>query len=69
MSPDPSGLTYADITNPQSLNLYSYTQNNPLSLTDPTGKECVWDDGSFDSYDDPESGDFNSCSGLGGNVG
>jgi len=24
LSPDPSGLTYADITNPQSFNLYSY---------------------------------------------
>ncbi len=31
MSPDPSGLTYADQTNPQSLNLYSYVRNNLLS--------------------------------------
>lgn len=66
MSPDPSGLAYADQTNPQSLNMYSYVLNNPLSNIDPSGEECVWDDGSFDSYDDPESGDFTACSNLGG---
>jgi RHS repeat-associated protein len=37
MSPDPSGLSYADPTNPQSLNLYSYVLNNPLIYNDPTG--------------------------------
>ena len=37
MSPDPSGLVYADPTNPQSLNLYSYVLNNPLKFIDPTG--------------------------------
>jgi len=35
--PDPSGLAYADPTNPQSLNLYSYALNNPLDLVDPSG--------------------------------
>ena len=48
MSPDPSGLYFVDPTNPQSLNLYSYVLNNPLINTDPDGKECVWDDGSYD---------------------
>ena len=42
MSPDPSGLYYADPTNPQSLNLYSYARNNPLKNTDPTGLDCVY---------------------------
>jgi RHS repeat-associated protein len=37
MSLDPSGLLYADPTNPQSLNLYAYALNNPLKLVDPTG--------------------------------
>jgi RHS repeat-associated protein len=32
---------YADLTNPQSLNKYQYTYNNPLNLTDPTG-HCPW---------------------------
>jgi RHS repeat-associated protein len=36
--PTPPGpLPYADITNPQSLNKYSYTYNNPLRYTDPDG--------------------------------
>jgi hypothetical protein len=56
MSLDPSGLYYADPSNPQSFNLYSYVQNNPLRNTDPTGEEYVWDDGSFDSADDPNTG-------------
>jgi RHS repeat-associated protein len=29
LSPDPSGLVYADPKNPQSLNLYAYVLNNP----------------------------------------
>jgi hypothetical protein len=74
MSPDPSGLTYADITNPQSLNLYAYAWNNPLINIDPTGLECVWDDGSYDSNDDSStgagavdgSGNHTGCSGQGG---
>src|SRR6185312_4779301 len=48
-SPDPSGLYFADPTNPQSLNLYSYGLNNPLIGTDPTGLAyCQWDDGTYD---------------------
>jgi RHS repeat-associated protein len=50
MSPDPSGLFYADQTNPQSLNLYSYVRNNPLINIDPTGLDCV--------YIDPDSGQY-----------
>src|SRR6185437_11583264 len=30
-------VPYAELENPQSLNLYSYVRNNPLSLTDPDG--------------------------------
>jgi len=65
-SPDPSGLQFADITNPQSLNLYSYVRNNPLINTDPTGMECVWDDGSYDSNDDPDTGSYDKCQGPNG---
>jgi len=43
LSPDPSGLAYADPANPQSFNLYSYVGNNPLKFVDPTGLhfECT----------------------------
>jgi len=54
MSPDwatkPEDVPYSDLTNPQSLNLYSYVNNNPLSKTDKDGhcdadgKNCsAWD--------------------------
>jgi RHS repeat-associated protein len=42
MSPDPSGLFYASPSNPQSFNLYTYVQNNPLTNIDPTGLDCIY---------------------------
>jgi RHS repeat-associated protein len=45
MSPDPSQLYFANPAYPQSLNLYSYGRNNPLINIDPTGMDCVYDDG------------------------
>jgi RHS repeat-associated protein len=61
MSPDPSGLDYADPTNPQSLNLYSYALNNPLKNTDPTGLYCYYGDPDNNAdYFDPSQYDFHS---------
>jgi RHS repeat-associated protein len=41
MSPDwadkPEAVPYSDLANPQSLNLYGYVNNNPLSKADPDG--------------------------------
>lgn len=51
-SPDPSGLLYADLANPQSLNLYSYVLNNPLIYLDPTGKKCQTNSSDGTVYDD-----------------
>jgi RHS repeat-associated protein len=66
ISPDPAGLNAVDITNPQSWNRYAYALNNPMSYIDPTGLECVWDDGSYDSSGDPDTGDVYSCGAQGG---
>jgi len=41
MTPDPSGLSFADASNPQSLNLYAYVQNNPLAFVDPNGLNAL----------------------------
>jgi hypothetical protein len=47
MTPDwankPSTVPYAQLENPQSLNLYAYVGNNPLSKNDPDGHlESQW---------------------------
>jgi hypothetical protein len=43
MTPDwatkPTDVPYANFGNPQSLNLYSYVQNNPTTVGDPDGHE------------------------------
>ena len=36
----PEPVPFADFENPQSLNLYGYVQNNPMSETDPDGHGC-----------------------------
>ena len=82
ISPDPSGLSAVDPTNPQSWNRYAYVLNNPLSNTDPLGLWCYYgttnDDGSIylsSSEADAHSGnyDFHStqseCEGVNGSNG
>jgi RHS repeat-associated protein len=43
MSPDwseyPEPVPYAELTDPQSLNLYSYVQNNPVNMVDDDGHD------------------------------
>ena len=48
MTPDwssrPSPVPYASVADPQTLNLYSYVLNNPLSKTDPNGHDWFYVD-------------------------
>jgi RHS repeat-associated protein len=37
LQPDPIGMASVDLTDPQSLNMYTYAGNNPIDFTDPTG--------------------------------
>jgi hypothetical protein len=61
MSPDSSGLAFADPTNPQSLNLYGYGLNNPLTNVDPSGLSCVTGDDGTQGDD----GDGEGCAAAG----
>ena len=37
LQPDPIGMASVDLTDPQTLNLYTYARNNPIDFTDPMG--------------------------------
>ncbi|HKS82800.1 MAG TPA: RHS repeat-associated core domain-containing protein [Candidatus Acidoferrales bacterium] len=39
--PDPAGLAAVDLSDPQSLNRYSYVRNTPTGLVDPSGMYYV----------------------------
>lgn len=41
LSPDPGWFMFANMLNPQSLNLYNYALNNPLAFLDLDGLELV----------------------------
>ncbi len=54
MSPDwadkPEAVPYSSLDNPQSLNLYGYVLNNPLSHADADGHCCESDFNSFSDH-------------------
>jgi RHS repeat-associated protein len=72
-SPDPSGLSFADLGHPQSLNLFSYVMNNPLTSIDPSGlchepdtqsEPGDYGDPTSACQDPPDNSDNNGISGL-----
>lgn len=68
MSPDwadkPEAVPYSTLDNPQSLNLYGYVLNNPLSHADADGHCCESD---FNSFSD-HPGSFTGSSGGDGAI-
>lgn len=44
MQPDPIGLNSANLRRPQTLNRYSYVQNDPVNFVDPSGTNAVFFD-------------------------
>jgi RHS repeat-associated protein len=69
MSPDPSGLVFADPTNPQSFNLYSYVLNNPLVNVDPNGLDCVHIDNDTGKFISANRGDCDNSTEASANTG
>jgi RHS repeat-associated protein len=55
LSPDPAGNFVAELTDPQSWNMFGYVRNNPLSFIDPSGLCSQDSSGNF--YDDNDTGD------------
>jgi len=62
--PDPYDGSY-NMADPQSFNRYSYTQNDPVNFTDPSGLEMKASDGGFCGAEYS----FSDCGGWGGITG
>jgi RHS repeat-associated protein len=67
ISPDPSGLSAVDPSNPQSWNRYVYVLNNPLSNIDPLGLYCAYPNDAGDGVQEiDDDGDVSGCQDNGG---
>jgi RHS repeat-associated protein len=57
LSPDPSGAAFSAPSDPQSWNMYSYVQNNPLINVDPDGLDCIYINNDTGQYQGWNAGD------------
>lgn len=67
ISPDPSGQSAVDPTDPQTWNRYSYVTNRPMNSYDPLGLDCAYlnDDGTAANNIDQGSNE-GECASTGG---
>jgi len=73
LSPNQGRFTSPDLPlidqtegSPQSWNLYGYARNNPLRLSDPTGRSCVYNDGDTNKKNPVgDNGDGYGCAQIG----
>jgi RHS repeat-associated protein len=63
-SPDPAGLAAVNAKNPLSWNRYIYSLDDPINKTDPTGRTCVNENGTW-----VDNGDGDGCAEAGQKVG
>jgi RHS repeat-associated protein len=67
-SPDwsdiPDSVPYAEMENPQTLNLYAYVRNNPLTGVDPDGHACVVQTRTGDNTEQVSVASQGDCSGV-----
>jgi len=69
LSPDPSGWGVVSQADPQSLNRYSYVENQPMAAVDPNGLACVYANSGGVSVSNwgGDSLDESTCEQAGGN--
>ena len=65
-TPDPSGLSAVDPTNPQSWNRYPYVLNAPLAFVDPNGLDttCLESGSGGSGYNGPSTNGFGMCTNV-----
>jgi RHS repeat-associated protein len=67
-SGEPEPIPYADLSDPQTLNLYAYVRNNPLGKNDPDGHQECFANGACNALRNPASAGHWFINGLSNTV-